>query len=61
MTLYTFTTEGEFTIYAHHWFVTRREAEAARKALEVASPVEVVKVPREKRALAAFLNRYTRQ
>lgn len=50
MTLYTFTTEGEFTIYAHHWFVTRREAD-----------VEAVKVPREKRALAAFLNRYTRQ
>lgn len=61
MTLYTFTTEGEFVVYAHHWFVTRREAEAARKALEDASPVEAVHVPREKRALAAFLNRYTRQ
>ena len=58
MTLYTFTTEGEFTLLAYHWFATRREAEAARAGCEEASPVRAVEVPRDKRGLAEFLTRY---
>jgi len=58
MTLYTFTTEGEFTLLAYHWFATRREAEEAREQYDEASPVEHIVVPRGKRALAEFLTRY---
>lgn len=58
MTLYTFTTEGEFTLLAYHWFANRREAEEAREQYDEASPVEPIAVPRGKRALAEFLTRY---
>lgn len=62
MKMYAFSTEGEFVIVAYSWFATRREAEAARRSCgdPEASPLEEIEVPRRKRELAEFLNRYTR-